>query len=392
MLKQLLAVVAGAALALAVFAAEDVELRADHPDVYVVQRGDTLWDIAGKFLTKPWLWPEIWQANPQVQNPHLIYPGDRLSLAYLNGRPYVQNTGGPQVRRESLADAIKAVPLGQIEPFLEDFRLMDESEVERLPYVVALEENRLRATTGQIAYVRGADFAPGTKVTISRPTFAYYDVPANYPWDVEYKLPQALEWTSHRGRTMSRWWNESVWVLRGKQRHTDYLGHEVLDIGQGEVLRGGDPATVLIQYGDVEIRKGDLVLTETTLPFDLEFFPRAPAAVPDNMRVMAFHRDDALTAIGPRQVVALNRGVQHGVENGHVFSIFEPGDVIRDEVEFADADFRTTFSDRKAMVELPAEFVGHVMIFRTFDGVSYGLIMDGIRPVKLGDVLREPLR
>jgi hypothetical protein len=327
-----------------------------------------------------------------VQNPHLIYPGDRLSLAYLNGRPYLQNTGGPQVRRESLVDAIKPVPLGQIEPFLEDFRLMDESEVERLPYVVALEENRLRATTGQIAYVRGADFAPGTQVVIARPTFAYYDVPANYPWNVEYKLPVALEWTSHRGRTMGRWWNESVWVLRGKRRHTDYLGHEVLDIAQGEVLRGGDPATVLIQYGDVEIRKGDLVLTTPSQPYDLEFFPRAPDAVPENMRVMAFNHDDALTAIGPRQVVALNRGGQHGVANGQVFSIFDPGDIIRDEVEFADADFRTTFSDRKAMVELPPEFVGHVMIFRTFERVSYGLVMDGIRPVHLGDELRMPLR
>lgn len=390
MLKQLLAVVAGVALTLAVFAAEDVELRADHPDVYVVQRGDTLWDIAGKFLTKPWLWPEIWQANPQVQNPHRIYPGDRLSLAYLNGRPYLQNTGGPQVRRESLAEAIKPISLGEIQPFLEDFRLMDEAEVKRQPYVVALEEDRLRATTGQLAYVRGADLAPGTKVVIARPTYAYYDVPVNYPWDTEYKLPEALEWTSHRGRSMSRWWNESVWVWRGKQRHTDYLGHEVLDIAQGEVLRGGDPATVLIQYGDVEIREGDLVLTTPSMPFDLEFYPRAPAAVPDNMRVMAFA--DALAAVGPKQVVALNRGARHGVENGHVFSIFEPGQVIRDDVAYSSADFRTTFSNARAMVELPPEFIGHVMIFRTFDGVSYGLIMDGIRPVKLGDVLREPLR
>src|SRR6476469_10212048 len=92
-------VVAVALLTVTAYAAA-VEVRGDHPDTYVVKRGDTLWDIAGRFLQKPWLWPEIWQANPQVKNPHLIYPGDVLSLHYVNGQPRIDvaTDGGPQVR------------------------------------------------------------------------------------------------------------------------------------------------------------------------------------------------------------------------------------------------------------------------------------------------------
>ena len=144
MLKRLLPVCAVALLTVGSYAAA-VETRGDHPDTYVVKKGDTLWDIAGKFLKRPWLWPEIWQANPQVQNPHLIYPGDVLSLAYLD-RVAVQE--GP--RGEA---PITGVPLSQVEPFLKDLRVVDEFE--HLPYVVGLEEDRARGSSGMSAYVKG---------------------------------------------------------------------------------------------------------------------------------------------------------------------------------------------------------------------------------------------
>src|SRR5688572_8252702 len=184
MFKRFLAVVAGFVVAVVVFAAE-VELREDHPDVYVVQKGDTLWDISARFLKAPWLWPEIWQANPQVENPHLIYPGDRLTLVYRDGRPIV-TTGddgrfGPRVRREPLGEAITAVPLSEVQAFLRDMRILDERDVKNMPYVVALEENRLRSASGQLAYVRGLDVEPGTQVYILRPTHVYYDVPERFP-------------------------------------------------------------------------------------------------------------------------------------------------------------------------------------------------------------------
>ena len=122
---------AAALLTMATYAAA-VELRGGHPDTYVVKRGDTLWDIAGRFLQKPWLWPEIWQANPQIKNPHLIYPGDTLSLAYLD-RVGVQTS----TRIEGEAP-INAVPLDEIEPFLKDLRIVDS--IDGLPYVVGLED------------------------------------------------------------------------------------------------------------------------------------------------------------------------------------------------------------------------------------------------------------
>src|SRR6478752_1865864 len=119
-----------------------VEMRGDHPDTYVVQRGDTLWDIAGRFLKRPWLWPEIWQANPQIRNPHLIYPGDVISLAYLDR---VAVAPGPR------GDApITGVPLAEVEPFLKDLRVVDR--VDDMPYVVGIEEDHLRAVGKQVVY------------------------------------------------------------------------------------------------------------------------------------------------------------------------------------------------------------------------------------------------
>ena len=156
--------VAVALLTVATYAAAQT-MRENHPDTYVVVRGDTLWDIAGPFLQKAWLWPEIWQANPQIQNPHLIYPGDVISLAYLNR---VGVTPGPRTD----AAPIDAIPLSDVEPFLKDLRIVDSFD--ELPYVVGLEDDRLRASRGQVAYVRGlGEVSPGTRFAVVRLTVRY---------------------------------------------------------------------------------------------------------------------------------------------------------------------------------------------------------------------------
>src|SRR3954464_9089175 len=136
MLKKLPAVVAGMVLTLTAFAAT-VELAKDHPDTYTVRKGDTLWDISARFLTRPWLWPEIWQANPQVRNPHLIYPGDVLNLSMdANGRHVGLE---PRVRSEDAP--VTAIPLSELRMFLKELRVMDADEVEQSPYVVGFEES-----------------------------------------------------------------------------------------------------------------------------------------------------------------------------------------------------------------------------------------------------------
>src|SRR5687768_11538133 len=145
MLKRLLAVAAAVLLTFA-GAVVAAELRAGHPTTYVVQKGDTLWDIAGKFLGQPWLWPEIWQANPQVENPHRIYPGDVLSLSYVDGEPVITTTSaGPRVD-----EAVNTIPLAEIEPFLKQFTVVEQ--IESLPYVIGLEEDRLYSSAGQLVY------------------------------------------------------------------------------------------------------------------------------------------------------------------------------------------------------------------------------------------------
>jgi hypothetical protein len=392
MLKQILAVVAGAGLALGVFAA-DVQLKEGHPDTYIVKKGDTLWDISGKFLSKPWLWPEIWQANPQVENPHLIYPGDELKLVWVDGKPRLINGGAgpdirPRIRAKPLADATTTVALGDVLPFLEKVRVIDQSEYDALPYVVALEENRLRATAGQNAYVRGLDVAPGTRVLVVRATNEYREVPASTVWQDEKRRVEArsLDFGPEFDRPDWYWLWSLNWTSKNK---TEYLGTEVMEIAQGEVLRGGDPSTVLLQVSDTEIRPGDRIIVGGSMPFDLTFYPRAPKSVPDDLRVVALA--NAMHSAGPKQVIALTRGARDGLANGDVFSVYRPGDEVIDTVKYPDGHIRRTFGTRPTKVTLPEEFVGHAMVFRTFDRISYALIMDGIRPVEPGDVLHEPV-
>jgi LysM domain len=387
MLKKLLSVVAAAMLALPALA---VELKADHPDTYTVKRGDTLWDISAKFLKTPWNWPEIWHANPQVENPHLIYPGDVLSLIYIDGKPYLVSDGGPKIRREAADDAVRAIPLAAIRQFLERPRMLTEEEWKAAPYIVGLEENRLLGMNTNLAYVRQMDAPVGTKFAVARPTVVYRDVPKDYFWQKDDRERRVSAWKNEESKTVGgafRWlWSD--WLY---EKNTTVLGYELLEIGSAELVSSGDPATSYVSYVDEEIRRGDILLPVLDKHFDFEYVPHAPKSVPENMRILAF--TDAMFYAGTNQVVVLSKGSADGVENGHTFSVYNPGETIRDEIRYGrdGNDVRTVFNPSKAKVTLPEEFAGHVMIFRTFDHISYGLMMDGVKPVRLGDSLRMPI-
>ncbi len=156
-----------------------VRLRANHPDRYVVVRGDTLWDISARFLEDPWLWPEIWQVNPQIQNPHLIYPGDVISLVYIDGRPQLRIERGapaglrterlsPQVRVEQLDQAIDTIPYALIEPFISRPTVLEKGEAERLPYVLSTKGHLLAGADFEV-YVRSKDgkgFNDGSRYSV----------------------------------------------------------------------------------------------------------------------------------------------------------------------------------------------------------------------------------
>jgi hypothetical protein len=369
MFKRLCAVTAAALLTVASYAAA-VEMREGHPTSYTVQRGDTLWDIAGRFLTKPWLWPEIWQANPQIENPHRIFPGDVISLAYLDGRAVVQTTqAGPRSE-----PAITTVPLAEIEAFLRQSSVV--SEFDDLPHVVAVEEGHLRGGIGQNVYIRGLEGATvGDTITLVRPAH-HFRLPAERR--ITNTIPADLD---HRGNETYRD-VRSAWgrdLARGES-----LGYELTRQALARITQVQDDVVIaLLVDGPADVRAGDRAVPAEVQPYDDSFLPQAPGAIPEHAAVIGIA--DASLASGPRGVVALAVGRADGVRNGTVFSTWRAGEAVPDDVMNAN---RIAASRDK--VQLPDEFTGRVMVFRTFDRVSYALVMDGIRPVRIGDRLKGP--
>ncbi len=372
MFNRLRTVVAVAMLTVATYAAA-VETAGDHPDTYVVKKGDTLWDIAGRFLKKPWLWPEIWQANPQVQNPHLIYPGDVLSLAYLD-RVGVQ----PGPRQEA---PINAIPLSDVEPFLKNLRVADSFQ--ELPYVVGFEDNRLRGSAGQVAYVAGlGDAQPGQRYAVVRPT-------------VRFSHPKLTDDLDARGDVTpgsgNLWKNYSA-----PDERRELLGYELAQVNVGTITRGvggkAEAATLLLQDSGREVRAGDRLIAVEAQPYDLQFIPHPPAAQALEAGVRVLAVADAFTAAGPRDVIALSGGAREGIDNGTVFSVWRQGSrandrVARKNTSRADDGFTGGAS---STVGLPDEYAAHAMVFRTFDKVSYALVMEGVKPTRVGYEVKHP--
>jgi hypothetical protein len=370
MFKCFRTVFAVAVLTVATYAAA-AEMAGSHPDTYVVKRGDTLWDISARFLKKPWLWPEIWQANPQIKNPHLIYPGDVISLAYLD-RVAVKE--GP--REEA---PLNAIPLADIEPFLKNLRVTDSFE--HLPYVVALEEDRLRSVSGQAVYAYGLnDGQAGQRYSIVRPTARYAAHPRNDDLDA-------------RGRTTAG--DADMWRdMIAQTGSGEFLGYELKQVALATVVRGVVPgsesSTLAVDAGGHEVRPGDRLIPVEAQPYDLHFFPHPPAAqVDDRLRVLAVA--DALTAGGPRDVVAISGGTREGLDNGTVLSVWRKGSHTTHRMKYPNSSrISETPHTGAGRVALPDEYAAHIMIFRTFDKVSYGLVMEGVEPAKVGYALKHP--
>ncbi|WP_036171684.1 LysM peptidoglycan-binding domain-containing protein [Noviluteimonas dokdonensis] len=378
MLKRLLPVCAVALLTVGSYAAA-VETRGDHPDTYVVKKGDTLWDIAGKFLKRPWLWPEIWQANPQINNPHLIYPGDVISLAYLD-RVAVQE--GP--RGEA---PITGVPLSEVEPFLKDVRVVDEFE--HLPYVVSIEEDRSRGISGMSAYVVGLEGArPGQRYAFVRPTVRFTWLDRTACCDIGFKTD--LDFRGARiFADYEEYWTTAVLPDKGYEQ----LGYELRQMNTGSVtmVAGGgvEASTIVLDEGGNEVRIGDRLIPVDAQPYDLQFFPHPPKQQFEYGRAQVIGVPDALYHGGPHDVIALSVGARDGVDNGTVFSVWRVGSNTPDRVQYSMNRSPDLFGDG-SRVRLPDEFTGHVMVFRTFDKMSYGLIMDGIKPARIGYELKHP--
>ena len=315
-------------------------LAEDAPDSYTVVRGDTLWDISGRFLKEPWRWPEVWRLNrEQIRNPHLIYPGQVIVLdrsgPYLSiGRRIGEDKLQPQVYHEPLDKAVASIPLQAIEPFLTKPLVVDESRLAKAGTIVATETSRVFMGAGDTIFAK--DVSPDEKVwQVFRPAKPLID-----------PLTKEL------------------------------LGYEAAFLGSARVTEAGRPATLEILEAVEEIGTGDrLVAAEQP-----EVFAYAPHA-PDKEiagRLIGIYRGVAET--GRHSVVTLNIGSRDGLERGHVLALHRN----RGSVVYKDDDGkRETFA-------LPEKRYGLAFVFRVFDRVAYALVMDTDGHVSIGDAVRKP--
>jgi hypothetical protein len=327
-----------------------IPLADNAPDSYVVKRGDTLWGIAKVFLRDPWYWPEIWQVNPQVHNPHLIYPGDTLRLVYIDGQPQIVLQRGdgvrvePRVPSEPIDSAITTIPYATVAAFMSKPTVLDRDQIKTAPYVLATRDLHVVMSEGDTVYARG--------FTSPAELGSHYNV---------VRVGDAL-------------------IDPDDNR---VLGYDGIFTGSGHVTRQGDPTTLIMTESARESRAGDkLIPGGVDVPLD--FIPSAPR-VKTNGRIISVA--NGVTVIGQYEVVVVNRGARDGLAPGNVLGVFDTGPVV------ADTDKRGFFNlDRLGAkrVQLPSERTGTFMVFKTFDNISYGLIMEATNLIRVGDKIENP--
>lgn len=380
-------------LAVAAADAQEVSVRDDHPQQYTVVKGDTLWDISGRFLDEPWQWPAIWQANEQIENPHLIYPGDVVSLVYIDGRPVLQvardgvpaanNSGkktvklSPEIRRVDRSDPINAIPLDAIKPFLRDIRIMDPAEFDRgLPYIVANEENRITATHSDLTYARNLNANVGDEYIVARLVNIYDEI--GDPAEVRRVLPKK-DWRQVPNIHEGLWTTTHPWDKRPKNP----VGYEMWEVSRVRVKEAGEISVLEILRDRTEVRPGDYILPVNDYAFDSAFLPQVMDSMPNDMEVLA--TTGAEYGVGHYQIVAISGGTRQGVKPGHVFSAYGTGITVEDRTGYRVGSF-----EKESKVQLPPLYHGLVLVFRSFGDVSYAIVMDGPRLVQEFDQLQHP--
>ena len=386
MIRRLIHLTFAAVMLTGVVLAQEVAVRSDHPDEYVVVKGDTLWDISGRFLDKPWQWPTIWHANPQIENPHLIYPGDIVSLVYVDGVPQLRlRRGGEDTVRLSPSirvthrDAINAIPFKSIEPFVRDLRVLSPAEFEGLPYIVANEDEHLNATYGDKTYGRGLEARVGDEYVIARLNSIYDnfgdppEIRRVLPKEHWQQVPNVWNRNLHPYNTVDPW----------DQRPKDPVGYELVEVSRVRVLKPGEISVLEIIRDRTEVKPGDYIVPVGNMGYDSTFFPTAMENIPEGLRVLATSAQRS--GVGPFQIVSINGGTNQGIKPGYVFSAFREEPKVRDDVGYRWGSF-----SKEAKVRLPAEYDGVLMIFRSFADISYGMVLGGDRAVLEYDVLRHP--
>jgi hypothetical protein len=341
------------------------ELRQDHPEFHVVQPGDTLWDISQTFLQSPWLWPEIWHVNDQVDNPHLIFPGDIIALVYVDGQPRITKTNqlpdgtvklSPQIRELSADSAITTLPLDAILPFLTSAQVVTEQQIDDSPYVVGSDSDRLLAAQANKVYVRGILDESAQKYTFFRKGDPYIDPVTD-----------------------------------------ELLGIEAIHVADGQKIQPGDPTVMLLKKSVIELRKGDRAWPTNDEQLRPVYFPHSPKDFAGGQIISVY---GGVQQIGQYDVVVINRGEREKMEVGHVLSIYKTGSTIVDKVATErrrDDNSVSTWTkltdavtNNKQKIKLPDELAGRLMIFRTFEKVSLGLVLKAEKTIHLYDQVKMP--
>jgi LysM domain-containing protein len=325
------------------------------PMHYTVKRGDTLWGIASMYLKDPWLWPEVWIINPQVPNPHLIYPGDKLALAYgAGGRLEVrlEEAGvsrlDPRLRSDPLANAIPTIPYSAIAAFLSRPTIMTSDEIRHAPYVLAFRDMHQVAGNEIEVYVRNLQAAENSRFAVM-----HIATPLVDPDD-------------------------------GK-----VVGYEGIYTATALVKRPGEPAKAVLTDLARETLAGDrLMSSDNEVP--LNFTPAAPASDVHGRIIDVVGGTDL---VGQFYVVAINRGKRHGLEPGNVLAVDQEGEVVRDLYEGGRsiANNMNSFNSQFVPhVKLPNERAGTLLVFKVYDRVSYGLIVGASNIIHIGAPVRNP--
>ncbi|MFP5409505.1 MAG: LysM peptidoglycan-binding domain-containing protein [Gammaproteobacteria bacterium] len=380
--------------------ADTLKLQDNAPDRYVVVKGDTLWDISGKFLKDPWRWPQIWNLNrEEIKNPHWIYPGDLIVLDRSGAEPRLKLVRGdqnglptvkvsPGVRTTEIArDAIPAIPIRVIHPFLSQPRVVPQDAFNDAPYILGTNAERVILGAGDDAFATGGK-AGVTNWNVLRPGKALKD-------------PETGE----------------------------VLGQEVEYLGDARTLVEGAPQKIRITQSAQEILPKDKLL-EAVDTTTFEYAPRAPGQTINGRIISAY---GGMSDSGRYQTVVLNRGSRDGLEPGHVLAVYREGQAVamtRDEADrmtwvnekakgvpegaawlYNDvrclkpegkvtydqaADLRSTFRSTclttrsENAVKLPDARSGLLMVYRVYERVSYALIMQSDGPVYLLDSVKNP--
>lgn len=333
-------------------------LKADAPHIYIVKKGDTLWDIAKKLLNNPLRWSEVWASNKHVKNPHWIFPNDRLLICQHQGQPIIGKDEGdgctgiiqrygndtltlsPQVQIEALNNTVPIVPLENIKSWLDRSLIISSQLLQQTPYVVGTADQRVIAGAGQNIYVRGKNLNIGQN-------YGIYAIGEPY-------------------------------ILNNEKAKKYDAGVELTQVASGVAIETKDDITTLkvTRSYQQEIRRGYYVLPEREILFPTMFYPVYAENVPSNGKVIRIH--DSLSSATTRSIVTLNLGQLEGIKVGDVFAVNQTGQITTDPI-----------THKK--LQLPTERIGNVMVIQTFDHLSYAYVLDSQLPIHTDATLSAPI-